>query len=335
MKRHGYLKRLWCTYESLLRAWKEVKKNKSYHFSVLSYEHNLAVNLSNLLRVLEDGTYRPRELRSFYIHDPKTRLIEAPHIEDRIVQHAILEVVRPLIECRFVDQTFACRKHKGTHASNDLLKKYLVGYKNSGYFLKIDIEKFFYSIDHSVLERQVREVIKCPETLKIIRLFYDNKEGKGLPLGNVTSQVLANLALNPIDHFIKRDLKIRHYVRYMDDLILLSDNKDVLKYTMPLIIAELEDLKLKVNKKTKISRISEGIDFVGYRTWYNRRLIRKRSLFKIKRKLIKNANQERIASFLSHAKNTDSLIYVIRQILKVVPEKREWIVKWYLKHKSK
>jgi len=333
MQRHGNLKRLWCNYDSLLQAWVEVKRNKSYHFSILAYEQNLAVNLSTLLDKLEDGSHSPRELRKFYIHDPKTRLIEAPCLEDRIVQHALLSVIRPLIEVRLIDQTFACRKFKGTHASNDLLKSYLIAYKNEGYCLKIDIEKFFYTIDQNVLELQIEEIIKCRPTLNILKKFYGSETGKGLPLGNVTSQVLANLALNPIDHFIKRVLKIRHYVRYMDDCILLSDSKNELNYARILIIQELEKLKLKVNNKTKISRIKDGIDFVGYRTWYNRRIIRKRSLYKIKRKLKKNADQNRMASFMSHAMNTNSLVYVIKQILKVVPERREWIIKWYVKHK--
>jgi hypothetical protein len=213
------------------------------------------------------------------------------------------------------------------------LKSYLVSYKNEGYCLKIDIEKFFCTIDQNILELQIEEIIKCRFTLDILKKFYESETGKGLPLGNVTSQVLANLALNPIDHFIKRVLKIRHYVRYMDDCILLSDSKGELNHARILIIQELEKLKLKVNKKTKISRIKDGIDFVGYRTWYNRRIIRKRSLYKIKRKLKKNADQNRMASFMAHAMNTNSLVYVIKQILKVVPERREWIIKWYVKHK--
>ena len=332
MKREGSLKRLWCNYDALLDAWGEVKRNKSYCFTTLSYEQNLAVNLDTLLHRMEDGTYHPRELRVFYVHDPKTRLIEAPHIEDRIVQHAILSVIRPLVENRFIDQTYACRKLKGTHASSDRLKSYLVNYKDQGYYLKIDIAKFFYSIDHQVLESQLSKIIKCEDTLRFLRLFYANPAGIGLPLGNVTSQVLANLALNPVDHFVKRVLKFRHYIRYMDDMVILSDCKQKLRDAMAGIQGEVEKLNLRINSKTKISRIKDGVDFVGYRTWYNRRLIRKRSLYKIKRKLHQDANLNRLASFMAHAMHTNSLVYVIKQILQVAPEHRPFIENWYRKH---
>lgn len=332
MRRAGNLKVLWCNYDALLDAWWEVKKNKSYFFTILDYEQNLAVNLSNLLTSLENDTYQPQTLRSFYVHDPKTRLIEAPVLQDRIVQHSLLNVIRPIIEVTFIDQSYACRKERGTHASNDQLKSYLVNYKNSGYYLKLDIEKFFYSINHQVLHQQLTRLIKCQPTLDLLYRFYSNEQGKGLPLGNVTSQVLANLALSPIDHYVKRELKFKHYVRYMDDMVILSVDKKMLHQAKELIEIEVEKLGLHLNRKTKINRISDGIDFVGYKTWYNRRVIRKRSLYNIKRKLRKDANLNRIASFLSHAKKTNSIIYVIKQVLAVVPDRRPWIEDWYRKH---
>lgn len=332
MQRKGDLKHLWCNYDALLDAWWEVKRNKGCYFSILDYELNLAVNLSNLLIRLENECYEPYPLRSFYIHEPKTRLIEAPHVEDRIVQHALLNVIRPIIERRFIDQTYACRKFKGTHASNDQLKSYLVNYKSQGYYLKIDIRKFFYSINHEVLEHQLGRILKCKKTLQLLSKFYENTAGVGLPLGNVTSQLLANLALNPIDHFVKRVLKFKHYVRYMDDMVLLSTSKDDLHNAITLLEIEINTLGLVLNSKTKISRIVDGIDFVGYRTWYNRRVIRKRSLYKIKRKLRKDANLNRVASYLSHAMRTNSIVYVIKQILSVSPELRPWVIIWYRQH---
>jgi len=335
MGRPGRLKAKWCDYDVLLEAWYEVKKHKSYYYSILAYEENLAVNLSNLLIKMDSGSYEPQPLRTFYVHDPKTRLIEAPCLEDRIVQHALLIAIRMTVESHLIDQTFACIKERGTHAASNRLISKLVNYKNEGYFLKVDIEKFFYSVDHLVLKTQYRDVIKCKYTLELIEKFHKNHKGVGLPLGNVSSQLSANLALNPIDHFIKRELKIRHYIRYMDDMILLSKSKEQLKDAEKRIIIEVNKLNLNINAKTKVSQIRQGIDFVGYRTWYNRRLIRKRSLFKIKRKLKQDPNLNRIASYLSHAKRTDSLVYVIKQILQVVPERRDWIVKWYKKHKKK
>lgn len=332
MIRHGDLIGRWLRYEALLDAWMEVRRDKTYHFSVLKYEQNLAVNLSHLLESLENGTYLVRPTRKFTIKEPKERFIEAPHLEDRIVQHAITAVIRPIIENHFIDQSFACRKEKGTHACNDLLKRYLAVYQTRGYYLRIDITKFFYSIDHERIWQKLHRYISCEPTLETLKLFYVNDTGKGLPLGNVTSQVLANLALNDIDHFIKRELKIKHYVRYMDDMILLHESKNFLRDAFTAIKQKIADEQLSANAKSKIGKISEGIDFVGYRTWYNRRVIRKKSLFRIKRKLKEDPNLNRMASFLSHAMKTESIVYVIKQILQVTPERRPFIEKWYRKH---
>lgn len=309
-----------------------MRRDKTCHYAVLKYEQNLSVNLSRLLGSLEDGSYRVRPTRNFIIHEPKERYIEAPFLEDRIVQHAIAHVVRPIIERHFIDQSFACRVGKGTHSSNDLLKCYLAAYKSSGYYLRVDITKFFYSIDHRRIEQKLLRWIDCEKTISTLIMFFANDSHRGLPLGNVTSQILANLALNDVDHYIKRDLKIRHYVRYMDDMIMLHHDKQFLRQAFIRIKEMVAMENLSTNNKSKIGKISEGIDFVGYRTWHNRRVIRKSSLFRIKRKLKKDANLNRVASFLSHSMRTDSIIYVIKQILQVSPERRPFIEKWYRKH---
>jgi len=316
----------------MLGAWREVRRDKTYHYSVLKYEQNLAVNLDNLLNSIIDGSYRVRPTRNFIIFEPKERFIEAPHLEDRIVQHAITAVIRPMIEARFIDQSFACRVNKGTHASNDLLMRYLAQYENKGYYLRIDVSKFFYSISHERIEGKLRKILNCEKTLEVLKMFFTNSEGKGLPLGNVTSQVLANLSLNDVDHFIKRELKIRHYARYMDDMIMLHPSKEFLQDAFRRIKQKIAEETLLTNNKSKIGKISEGIDFVGYRTWYNRRVIRKKSLFRIKRKLKQDANLNRLASFLSHSMRTDSIVYVIKQILQVAPDQRPFIEHWYRKH---
>ncbi|MGK9367512.1 reverse transcriptase domain-containing protein [Melioribacter sp. Ez-97] len=325
MKRHGNLKQIWCNYEALITAFKEVKRNKSYNYSLLEYENNLACNLDRLLRSLEEGTYKVRPTRDFYVHDPKKRLIQAPHLEDRIVQHALMNAIRDILVRRLINQTYACIRGRGTHAASNKLKQYLVLYKNKGYYLKVDVKNFFYSIDHEILNRQLNRIIKCKDTLSLLKKFYDNSEGKGLPLGSVTSQILANIALFPVDHFIKRKLKYKHYVRYMDDLIILSDNKEDLNHALIEIKMQLNRLKLEINNKTHIGKIAHGIDFVGYRTWYNRRLIRKRSLHKIKRILKKHPDKNRIASYLSHSLRTNSLKRVIKLILDRVPDSEDFI----------
>ena len=333
MKRIGNLKQYWCNYEALLTAWHEVRKDKTYHHQILAFENNLAVNLTRILTEIENNSYQGKPTRDFYITDPKKRLIQAPHLEDRIVQHALLKVIRDLIENRFIDQTYACRTGKGTHKASGLLKSYLITYKNNGYYLKIDVKKFFYSINHKILEHQLKKIIKCKPTLELLKKFYHNDSGIGLPLGNVTSQVLANLALSPVDHFIKRILKIKHYIRYMDDFILLCKSKLKLKLILKNIKRLLAHLHLTANEKTQIGLIKNGIDFVGYRTWFTHKIIRKRSLYKIKRILKKFPDQNRISSYMSHSKQTASLLYVVRQILESAPDFEYFVKHWLIKNK--
>lgn len=336
MKRIGNLKASWCNYEALHTAFQEVKKNKSHYHGIIAFESNLVSNLNRILTSLEDGTYKVQPTRDFYITDPKVRLIQAPQFEDRIVQHAVLNSIRDTVERKFIDQTFACIRGRGTHSASDLLKRYLVNYKNEGYYLKVDIRKFFYTINHKVLEYQLSRIIKCKPTLELLKKFYKDGTGKGLPLGNVTSQVLANLALNPIDHLLKRVLKCKHVVRYMDDIIVLSKSKTFLRSILKNIEGLLIKLKLTTNEKTQIGLIADGVDFVGYRTWFNNRLIRKRSLYKVKRVLKKNADINRIASYLAHSKRTNSLIYVLMQIVKVIDSLLlEFVKTWLIKNKKK
>jgi RNA-directed DNA polymerase len=333
MKRIGNLKRIWCNLETLIKAFREVKKGKNYDSDVLEYEQNLIPNLIRLLERLENGSYTPKPPKVFTILEPKERIIEAPALEDRIVHHSLLIATKQYIENRFINNSFACRKNKGTHkASNSLLSGMRANPK--GYYLKMDIKKFFYSIDQSSITDLLSRIIKCQPTLELYKKFYINDSGKGLPLGNVTSQVLANLALNPVDHYIKRALKCKYYYRYMDDMVILSNSKTDLQLYLINIKNILQGLKLSLNTKTKIDKISNGIDFVGYRTWINRRVIRKRSLYSIRKKLKINTTIQRVSSFLAHSKNTDSLKYVITIILFVAPNMKYYVQKWLINNRG-
>lgn len=304
MKRHGNLFGKWCNYQTLLKAYSEVKKRKTNYYTFINFERKLAVNLERILNDLQTGSYKVKPYRTFKIQDPKERIIQAPNLEDRIVQHAVLNIVRPIVEKRFIADTYACIKEKGTHSASNRLVKFLQQYKDEGYCLKIDIEKYFYRIDHKVLKLQLERIIKCKDTLRILYMFIENEEDIGLPLGNVTSQLLANLALSPLDHFIKRELKAKHYIRYMDDMIILHKCKNYLRRCLAEIKEFIISLKLKTNSKTKIAKIRQGIDFVGYRTWWNYRLIRKRSIKRFLNALKENADRQVLQSFFAHAKYT-------------------------------
>jgi len=334
MKKIKNTKQIIANYDTLYQAWLQVKKKKSYTDYILDFESNLAVNLNNLLSKLDNGTYQVNGYNTFYIHEPKLRLIEAPKIEDRIVQHALLIAVGDKLNNKMISNCFACRKGKGTHLANQLLQKSLVKYKSEGYYLRIDIKKYFYSIDHSTLTRVLSKYISCRFALDLFKKFYGYKD-TGIPLGNVTSQTLANIFLNEVDQYAKRGLKCKDYFRYMDDIIILGEDKKYLTNVKNKIIELIKSLNLEANNKTQICEIKSGVDFTGYRTWYNRKVIRKRSLFRIKRTLKKQTDKQRVSSFLSHSKLTNSLAYVKNIILQYADTQMEvFIKKWEIKNEN-
>lgn len=320
MKRSGGLFDDWCKVSNFYEAFKEVRKGKTKHPSMIFFERHLPIHLNNLVTEIRNGTYRTRSYRNFTVYEPKKRIISAPHLRDRIVQHALMRSINRLIDKRFIEQSFACRQNKGTHRCSKQLIKYLKSFNETeDYCLKIDVSKFFYSIDRKILMNKVNKIIKCKKTLNVIEKFIfidDNKEDKGIPIGNLTSQLFANLMLNDIDHYAKRVLKCKYYLRYMDDIVVLDKSKNKLRLVFDEIEKKMKEGNLKLNPKSGIFRIKQGVDFVGYRTWKNKRIIRKQSLFRIRKSLKKEFNPNSISSFLSHAKDTNSLPYVKKQINK-------------------
>lgn len=310
MKRAGDLFESWCNIDNFYEALKEVRKGKTLHDTFIAFESKAPVHIERLVNEIRKGIYKPMEYRSFTVYEPKERIISAPHLRDRVVQHALMRVIKNIIDNRFIAQNYACRIGKGTHNCSKTLVKYLQNFEQ-GYCLKIDISKFFYEIDRSILFMKIEKIIKCKNTLEIIYKFiYDNDDLKGIPIGNLTSQLFANLMLNNLDHFIKRTLKCKYYLRYMDDMIILDNNKDKLHYIFEEVTKVIKNENLRLNPKSGIFDLKQGVDFVGYRTWKNKRLIRKQSLFRIRRKLKKGFNENRVHSFLAHAKDTNSLHYV-------------------------
>lgn len=310
MKRTGNLFDSWCNVDNFYEALKEVRRGKILHDTFIAFERKAPVHIENLVNEIRSGTYEPMPYRSFKVFEPKERIISAPHIRDRVVQHALMRVIKKLIDNRFIAQNFACRVNKGTHKCSKLLVKYLKNF-DDGYCLKIDISKFFYEINRDVLMIKIEKIVKCRKTLNVIAKFiYEDEEIKGIPIGNLTSQLFANLMLNDLDHFIKRTLKCKYYLRYMDDMIILDTNKDKLNYIFKEITKVILKEKLQLNPKSGIFELKQGVDFVGYRTWKNKRLIRKQSLFRIRKTLKKGFNQNRVSSYIAHAKDTNSLQYV-------------------------
>lgn len=333
MRRAGSLITKWNQLENFYFALKDLRKGKTLHPSFIEFEYQAPVIIDRLIKDIDSGTYKVKPYRNFTIYEPKKRTISAPHIEDRLVQHALMRFISSIIDNRFIEQSYACRVGKGTHNCSEKLTSYLQNYTENDYFLQIDISKYFYSIKKEILFQKVKRIIKCKKTLLVIKefiyvndyFFADNKNivyfdnsPVGIAIGNYASQTNANLMLNDIDHFAKRILKCKHYIRYMDDIIILDNNKDKLAYIKEQIRLKIESDSLKLNPKSKIAKLKQGVDFVGYRHWKDKKLIRKQSLFRVRKCIKKGASKNQIASFLAHSKNTDSAEYINKLLRRIV-----------------
>jgi len=298
-----------CTFESLHRAWREVKRGKSERGIVLRYENDLARNLERVLESLRDGSYKPKPHYEFILYDNKERLIQAPHLEDRIVQHAVCNAIRLPVQSKLIDHTYSCMIGRGVHRCSDQLSRYLRS-RGYTYYLKADVKKFFYSIDHDMLMSEVKRIFKCQKTINLLDMFIkvNNITGHGIPIGASTSQILANLSLNPLDHYARRELKLNTYLRYCDDMVALFNTKEEAIIALSKIKSKLEELHFSLNPSSHIGRVSSGIDWVGYRHWLKYKLVRKSTIRRIKDRLPLPAEVK--ASYIGHAKGTASLDYI-------------------------
>jgi len=299
--------------DNLERAYLDARKGKRKKKVCFEFESNLGANLIDLYDRLHNGTYRPDPYFQFTVYEPKERLIHAPSFRDIVVQHAIYRIVYDIFNKTFIDTSFACRLGYGTHKASDYTQKALRYYDSNLYTLKLDIRKFFYSIDRTVLRKLIERRIKDTRLVDIMVLFAEKDELVGIPIGNLLSQIYALIYLNPLDHFIKRVLKIKHYGRYVDDFILFGLTRQQcidIKFTIINFIKK--NLCLELSKST-IQKIKKGINFVGYRTWQNKRFIRKHSLYKFSKSL-KKGKQDSVVSILGHAKRTNSLPFLLSKI---------------------
>lgn len=317
-------------FENLFAAYVKARRCKRYHQEVLRFSSRLEDELIAIQDKLIGGTYRTGSYYRFVIYEPKRREIAALPFRDRVVHHALCNVIEPLFERKFVHDSYGCRIRKGTHAGSERLIEFLRRAQRAWgkvYCLKGDIEKFFPSVDHDALKDMIRRTIRCRWTLHLIDGIIDSTpDPRGMPIGNLTSQLFANVYLNELDHFVKEKLCVRFYVRYMDDFILIHPAKERLHVWRESIAMFLhESLRLNLNSKTSVFPISRGVDFLGYRTWPTHRLLRKRSVVSMRRKLKALAErygtgevsldtiQPIIASWLGHAKHAES--YNVRKKL--------------------
>ncbi len=262
------------SFEKLLEAHKKCRCSKQHKRETINFEIGLSQNLTVMSTQLLNKTYQVGKYKKFKIYEPKEREIEALSYKDRVVLMALCSnIIEPKFEKRLIYDNVACRKNKGTDFGIKRLEKFLRSYYrkygNKGYALKCDIRKYFQNINHEILLSKLKKEKFDEEDLWILKLIIDSKNqetGVGLPIGNQSSQWFALYYLDEIDRLVKEKLRIKYYIRYMDDMILIHNDKEYLKYCKEQIRkCASENLKLELNNKTQIVRLEDGIDFLGFR----------------------------------------------------------------------
>lgn len=261
-------------FSNLYKAHICARKGKRNTHEVIAFENDLCHQLCLLQEELKCNSYDISGYYHFTICDPKVREIYALHYRDRVVQHCLCDqLLAPYFENHLIYDNAACRKNKGTHFAmnrmNLFLRKHFHQYGRHGYALKCDIHKFFDSINHEILKEKLARIVQDTRTLQMLFRLIDSyavADGKGLPMGNQTSQWFALFYLDEIDRLVKEQLRIKHYTRYMDDFVLLHPSKEYLWECKRQIESVLNDnLALKLNPKTQIISISNGIEYIGWR----------------------------------------------------------------------
>ncbi len=313
-KRMGHLFERAFTIENLHAAFLDARKGKRKKNATLKFETNLGSEIKALHDELHSNIYTPRTYSQFYVYEPKQRLINAPAFRDLVVQHAIYRTIYNIFDATFIHTSYACRKGGGTHKASDYTQKEMRKYDGDLYFVKLDIRKFFYSIDRDILRKFFEKKIKDKRFIDIMCEFTEMNTKTGIPIGNLLSQIFALIYLNPLDQYIKRELKIKSYVRYVDDFIMIGltlERAKEVKILCEKFVQERLNLELS---HWHIQKIKRGINFVGYRTWKSIKFVRKHSMYKMKR-AIKRSKEDSIISLIGHAKGTGTTKYYKRLLM--------------------
>jgi len=275
-------------FSTLLAAFRKASKGRRYRPDVLAFGSNLEGELFRLQHELQSFSYVPGPYHQFTIREPKPRLVSAAPFRDRVVHHALVAVIGPPLERHFISTSYANRKGYGTHRA---LHRFHRACREHTWVLQADIRLYFPSIDHSALLAQLEEGIACPGTLWLLGVILANGGSVGLPIGNLTSQFLANLHLNAIDHKLRALPGIRACLRYVDDLALFADRPAPLRQAFVVLRSELAALNLQLHpRKTHLHRTATGASFVGFHVIGGRIRLRNHSLLRIRRGLRRTAH---------------------------------------------
>ena len=297
-------------FENLYAAYLDARKNKRYREEVLSFTADLEENLLGIQNHLIHQTYQLGRYREFYVHEPKKRLIMALPFRDRVMQCALYRIINPIFVRGYISTSYGSIRGGGTIKAIRQLQywlRLLTKKPEKYYALKMDVTKFFFRIPHDVQLRILREKITDERVMWLFDTIINSSDTPfglpldvvdvencerlydvGMPVGNLISQMLANIVLNKVDQYIKRDLRVRYYMRYMDDMLILGSDKKALHEIKELVEVFMdENLRLQLNSKTSIRPVSHGIEYVGYRVWHNHIRLKKATALRMKRRLRK------------------------------------------------
>ena len=341
MKRLANLWAQLISFENLLNVFRKARRGKSRSAEIAVFELNLERKLLKLQQELHDGSYLPGQYRLFTIYERKPRQIAAAPFRDRVVHHAVMNCIEPTLDRTFIEDSYACRKGKGVHQA---VQRYQQWSQQYAYALQLDIQQYFASVDHLCLKQKLRRRIKDRQILALLDVIIDGSpryetrwqiadnianpsdRRKGIPIGNLTSQFFANLYLDDLDHFIKQQLGVRAYLRYVDDMVLLDDSKQRLAEFQVLIAQRLEQQRLTLHpNKAHITPVNCGLNLLGYLVYPYRRRLRNDNGFRFQRRLRGFAKayaagrcqwddiNPSVQSWIGHARHADT--YGLRKVI--------------------
>lgn len=315
-----------CSSGHLFATWRKFSKGKHGKPDVQLFERHLEQNIFELQEQLKTGQYKHGSYEPFIVHDPKRRQIHKASVVDRLVHQAVSDIIEPFFESRFIFDSFSCRKGKGTHAavrrSRQFLRQASANNTRTVYGLKCDIRQFFASVEHQKLLNMLSIQIKDEKIIELLRKIISSFEvepGKGIPLGNVTSQLFANVYMHELDWFVKHELREKYYIRYCDDFIIIStDQQHLLELVEPITIFLDTNLRLRLHPNKVILRSwGQGIDFLGYMLKPHCTVLRT----KTKRRMLKRVNSTNLASYLGLCSHADS--HELQQLIQTITSTEE------------
>jgi len=305
--------------QNLLISWQEFLNGKRKRTDIVLFSMNLMDNIFSLHNDLKNKIYKHSNYEAFKINDPKPRDIHKANVRDRLLHHAIYRILYPYFDKKFIYDSYSCRIEKGTHKAiyrfESFIRKVSKNNTKQCWVLKCDIKKFFASIDHNILKSILEKNTQDKDTLWLLNNIIDSFQ-KGLPLGNLTSQLLVNIYMNEFDQYVKHKLKIKYYIRYADDFVVLSEDKKYLENVLKQMKEFLENnLKLTMHpNKVFIKTIFSGVDFLGWVHFPKHRVLRTSTKKRMFRNLENNQKPEVLASYLGMLSHGNG--YKLKKILK-------------------